>query len=331
MEWLYHCVGKRKLMSTNHLQVAVAADANYAGIASIFLISLFENNKEFNKITVHLLSNAIPVSVLDIIRQSVLEGKGELIVHDVSDLQERLGIDIPPTISISAYSRLFLSSILSNEIEKVLYMDVDAVVEGSLYALWSMNMGDYQVGGVLDDVSSYAKEKVGLNAESPYLNSGFLLVNLQKWREEYIEEKMLHYLAEHHGNVYPHDQGLINAVCNRKLILPVNYNMVTNFFVFPYRSLRQVSFYTRDEIEEGKSHPVFIHFTAGVANRPWVRGCRHPLKNVFLKYRAKSVYRNQPLIRDNRPEKLRLLSFMYYHVRPCYYGILKLRSLIKEI
>lgn len=317
-------------MPIKHLQVAIASDMNYADITSIFLISLFENNMAFDRITVHLLSNAISPSVIAVIRKSVPAIKGELRVHDISDIDERIGCDIPPTISISAYARLFLSSILSKEIEKVLYMDVDAVVEGSLYALWSMNMGDHQVGGVLDDVSSYAKEKVGLNAESPYLNSGFLLVNLQKWREEHIEEKMLQYLMEHHGNVYHHDQGLINAVCNRKLILPVNYNMVTNFFVFPYSSFRQTPFYTKEEMEEGKMHPVFIHYTASVANRPWMKGCRHPLKNVFLEYKAKSVYKDETLRRDNRSVKLRFLAFLFYYMRPCYYGILKLRSLIKE-
>ena len=317
-------------MKSDNLHIAISSDANYAKLVSILLVSLFENNKWANCITVHLLSNNIDEESIKQIERHIPCGQGFLNVYDISDINSRLKVRVPPTISISSYSRLFLSSLLSSDIDKVIYMDVDAIVSGSLEKLWNTDMKDYQIAGVLDDVSLYAKKAIGLSLNTAYVNAGFLVLNIKQWREDDIEAKILDYLIAHNGNVFHHDQGLINAVCIRKMILPVNYNMVTNFFVFPYHSFKQQPFYSEEEMEDGKKHPIFIHFTAGVANRPWMENCKHPLKDIFLKYKVRSLYKNVPLEKDSRPMRLKLLASLYYHCKPLYYFSLKLRSLMES-
>lgn len=317
-------------MKSDNLHIAISSDANYAKLVSILLVSLFENNKWANCITVHLLSNNIDEESIKQIERHIPCGLGFLNVYDISDINSRLKVRVPPTISISSYSRLFLSSLLSSDIDKVIYMDVDAIVSGSLEKLWNTDMKDYQIAGVLDDVSLYAKKAIGLSFDTAYVNAGFLVLNIKQWRENDIEAKILDYLIAHNGNVFHHDQGLINAVCIRKMILPVNYNMVTNFFVFPYHSFKQQPFYSEEEMGDGKKHPIFIHFTAGVANRPWMEKCKHPLKDIFLKYKVRSLYKNVPLEKDSRPMRLKLLASLYYHCKPLYYFSLKLRSLVES-
>ena len=317
-------------MISDNLHIAISSDSNYAKLVSILLVSLFDNNQWASCITVHLLSNNIDEESIKLIENHIPSDKGNLVVYDVSDIAGRLKIKVPSTIAISAYSRLFLSSLLDENIDRVIYMDVDAIVLGSLKTIWYTDLENNQIAGVLDDVALYAKKAIGLEFNEAYVNSGFLLLNLKQWREEGIETKILDYLIAHNGNVFHHDQGLINAVCIRKMILPVNYNMVTNFFVFPYHSFKQQPFYSEEEMEDGKKHPIFIHFTAGVANRPWIENCKHPLKNIFLKYKARSLYKNIPLEKDSRPMKLKLLAGLYYHCKPLYYFLLKIRSLVES-
>lgn len=312
------------------IHIAVASDSNYAMLVSVLLTSVFEHNKDIDYITVHLLSNCISPDALALIRKHIPQGRGEMIVHDVSNIHQRLGVDVPPTISISSYARLFLGSLLDEDIPRVIYMDVDALVLGSLWPLWTMDMTDHVVAGVLDDVSPYAKKTAGLKLTDVYINAGFLLINLDRWRSEKIERQILDYLVAHHGVVYHHDQGLINAVCRDKRVLPVNYNMVTNFYVFPYQSFTQTPFYTAEEMEEGKLHPVFIHFTAGVAGRPWMQGCKHPLDGAYREMMEKAGFDTTHIMPDNRPARLKFLASLYYHCKPLYYFILKIRSLIKE-
>lgn len=317
-------------MERKHLQVAIASDSNYAKMSSVLLASLFANNTEFEHITVHFLTDHITSQALSEIRRHVPEGRGELVVHDVSNLRQLLGVEVPDTIAIAAYSRLFLSSLLSDDVDRVIYMDVDALLAGSLWKLWNMDMAGYEVAGILDDVSLYAKRAVGLKDDDSYINSGFLMMNLSLWRSEGIEKQILNFLLAHHGVVYHHDQGLINAVCKKKKVLPVNYNMVTNFFVFPYKNFHQVPFYTEQELEDGKRHPIFIHFTAGVAGRPWMTGCKHPLRQQYWQMMDKAGYDSLCLPPDNRPKRLKLLAALYYYCRPMYYVVLKLRGAIKE-
>lgn len=317
-------------MESKHLHVAVASDSNYAKMTSVLLTSLFAYNSVFEYITVHFLTDHITPQALSEIRRHVPEGRGELVVHDVSNLRQLLGVEVPKTIAIASYSRLFLSSLLNNEVGRVIYMDVDALLVGSLWKLWNMDLTGYEVAGVLDDVSLYAKRTVGVNDDDPYINAGFLMINLSLWRSEGIEKQILNFLLAHHGVVYHHDQGLINAVCKKKMVLPINYNMVTNFFVFPYKNFHQVPFYTEQEMESGKSHPIFIHFTAGVAGRPWMKGCKHPLKRQYWNTMVKAGYDSRCLPPDNRPMRLKILSALYYYCRPLYYFVLRVRKLVKE-
>ena len=319
------------MKESKHLNIAVAADTNYASFVSVLLVSLFENNKDFEFVTIYLLSNGIMEQKIDEIRDNIPKGNGELVVCNISDIKQRLSVDIPPTISITAYSRLFIASLVPENIDKIIYMDVDAIIVGSLYELWNHDEKEFLVSGVLDDVSLFAKKAIGLSQNTPYINAGFLLINLKLWRKCEIEKKIVEYLIAHDGNVYHHDQGLINAICqNRIRILPINYNMVTNFFVFPYSSFKQTPFYSEEEFKGGLSKPVFLHFTAGVAGRPWMKGCRHPMKHLFLDYLKKTRLAHDIIREDDRPLRLKFLAFLYYKAKPLYYLALRIRSMVKE-
>lgn len=313
-------------MNPKHLHIAISSDANYIMQASVLLASLFDNNKDFDKITVHLLAGNIDGHDIDVISRQILHCRGNLVVYPMGNIAEKLSVTPPSTIAISSYSRLFLSSLLPENIDRVIYMDVDALVVGSLYKLWNIDMGENLVAGVLDDVSPKAKEAIGLGDGDSYINSGFLLMNIKQWRKEDTEKKIIDYLVAHDGKVFHHDQGLINAICRKQKILPISYNMVTNFFVFPHSHFKQSPFYTEKEMEEGKAHPLFIHFTAGVANRPWCRNCKHPLLHLYLKYKKETVFKDTPLDADNRPWRLKFLSFLFYHFRSLYDVIISLRD-----
>ena len=70
--------------------------------------------------------------------------------------------NIPKTISISASARLFLSDILDENISKILYVDCDALFMDSLEKLWSIDISQNSVAGVLDHVGIQNKLKIGL-------------------------------------------------------------------------------------------------------------------------------------------------------------------------
>lgn len=313
----------------NNLHIAISSDSNYIMQSTIFAKSVAESNlKDFNEITIHLLARNI--STEDELRfRNEIESFGlKLMIYDLSKIRQMPGIDIPNTISISSYARLFLSSLISKDIDKLIYADTDALNLKSFKDLWLTDLNGYSVAGVLDVVSNKAKTNIGLDCNLPYINAGFLLINLKFWRENQFEQKFIRFLHNHNGNVFHHDQGIINAICNNTIrILPPQYNVVSNFFMKYDEICKTIPFYSIQEIAKGLENAVFIHFTPGIVNRPWVKNCRHPLKNEYLVYKSKTSFRNTDLPYDNRPFRLRLLSTLYFNCKPLYYLLLRVRGL----
>ena len=319
-------------MDAEHLHIAVSSDSNYLEQALVLINSVIDSNRKcFKNISIHFLSYNVKSEQLSQI-QTVVEGNGcHFEIYDLSDIRQRLGIAIPNTIAISAYSRLFLSSIIAPSIHKIIYMDVDAINVQSLSPLWSLDIFDYSVCGVLDDVDVRAKINIGLDANSLYVNSGFLLINLEYWRRNHLQSKFIDFLVSHDGNVFHHDQGIINAICHDSLkILPPQYNVMTNFFMLDYRKSNMNSFYSQDKVDQALSTPVFIHYTPGVVNRPWCKNCKHPLTQKYLSFRAKAGLPKDNLTPDNRPLRVRFLCWTFFNARPLYNAIIVLRSKLSK-
>lgn len=322
-------------MNEKKIHVALSSDNNYAEFVAIIITSIFERNKKFTQIVIHLLSNNIDPVTIDLINKHIPEKVGEMCVYDLSNIKDKLinSVYVPQNASITAYSRLFLSSILDNSIERVLYMDVDALVVGDLFSLWNIEMHDSLIAGVLDRVSNLDKESIKIPYDEPYINTGFLLINLDLWRKENIEQQFIDYLLFLHGRPAYQDQGLINAVCKgRKLLLPPEYNLTTSLYTLPFERMNIITpFYKEEEILKAKSNPVFIHFTQGAINRPWVKGSKHPLVDLYLSVRNRTEWRNKPLRPDERTFLVKVLSFIYLHFPiSFYFFILKIRTIIKE-
>jgi len=79
---------------------------------------------------------------------------------------------------------------------------------------------------VLDvpEFAAYATNAVGVPAHE-YFNSGVLVMNLKKFREDDIEKKFLHLLETYNFDSVCPDQDYLNVLCrNDKVLLPIGWN-----------------------------------------------------------------------------------------------------------
>ncbi len=307
------------MYNSKHLHIVVASDDNYAEFVATLLVSIFSSNAEcFDRITVHLLANGITEATLRRITAHIPTGKGELLSYDISDISNRLGIEVPKTIAISSYARLFIQSLLPRDISRVLYLDCDTIVTDSLTELWQTDLTDYYIGGILDTLpDTVAKTSVGLGENVPYVNAGVLLINLEQWRKDNLQRRFLQFLLSYGGHVHHHDQGLINGVCRGHIkVLHPRYNLTTNYLSHNYDILRQTNtpFYSKEQIGEAKSHPAIIHFTAGFLTRPWCKGSHHPFASLFRQMHAKTMWKDTPLREDDRSLGIKLHSWTFLHL-----------------
>ena len=308
------------MFNPEHIHIAIASDENYSRFVASLIASVIDNNRKLSRLTFHLLLNKVSESSVSKIKE-VADGSNytvDIQMYDISDLQNRLGVSVPPSIALTAYSRLFMNRIIPEDVSKILYLDTDIIIAGDLYELWNTELGDCAVAGCLDIFEGTgSKTDIGLSPDAPYVNSGVLLINLDKWRCVNMDKMFVDFLFLHNGNVRHHDQGIINAVCKDSLkLLPPQYNLHSTVFSHPFKLIKEISkpHYSQAEFKYAFEHPVIIHFTEGFYNRPWKMNCKHPYRKAYEKYRDRTAWRGTALEPDNRSFVVKSLSYTFLNM-----------------
>jgi len=144
-------------------------------------------------------------------------------------------------INTSTYLRLFISDIVPDTCQKVIYLDSELQVEASISELWQTNLD----GHPLAAVQSYGTptvsfplgltkhEELGYPSDTPYFNSGVLVLNLDRWRKERISDQVVAYLREFRKHVQMVDQEGLNAILAKDWKpLDLKWNVVSHLVNF---------------------------------------------------------------------------------------------------
>ena len=302
------------------VSVVYSSDDNYAQHTGVSIRSLLDNNKHFNKIDIYIIDNEISIPNKEKLNSIVNNYNGTIKYIDFSTYKKQLKLNMEWNISLTAYARLFLSSMLPKSVEKVLYCDCDTVIVNKLDEIWNIDIDNYYIAGVQDTVSSRTKSAVGINKEFKYINSGMLLINLKKWREDKVQEKFIDFIDKYKGNVIHHDQGVINGVLHKNMkILSPKFNFMTVYYTMSREEMIEYfgiegEFYSQREIDEAKNNVVFIHYTQGFTTRPWIKGCKHPKKDIYLRYLGETPWNGVNLERDKSKLRVKFIKWLYIYL-----------------
>ena len=175
-------------------------------------------------------------------------------------------------VSSSTYFRLVIHRILE-DLDKVIYSDVDVLFKGSLARLWNTEMDDDLLVGVkgANNFSNtwemlrnkgYAEALNGLHGE--YINAGILLMNLKAirlmdpdriWMD--MSKKQYHY----------QDQDILNITCKGRIrFLPLSYNVAAHLTRKDFQMYSKEGIYPKEEQDEAWEHPKVLHYTG---EKPW--------------------------------------------------------------
>ena len=279
------------------LNVVFASDDNYASFLSIAIYSLLENNcNDFDEINIFVLDDGISESNRKKIYDLFDDHSCSITFIETKKLDEMefnvLSLDRNFNESLTTYARLFMSTLLPESLDKVLYLDCDSLIVGSYRELWDVDISDCYCAGVLDGINTAVKESLGFDRDDDYINAGFLLVNLKKWREDNVEEAFIKFMADNQNRFYQHDQGVLNNVFKDKImIVDPKYNLQIYFQTLDYDLARkftcmQTEYYTRDIVDDARKNPVFLHFCGPNYDRPWYNK-DHPYAEIFREYALK--------------------------------------------
>lgn len=183
--------------------------------------------------------------------------------------------------SKEVYFRYILPNINEN-INRLLYLDVDCIVEDSLNKFYNSNFKGKYIG-VVDDgnYNSYEYYKKSFGVEHPF-NAGVLLINAKKWREDSIIDNLFFNtkIFTLSKKIMYQDQDVLNYTLKNKLIrlnpkFNVQFSTLTN-------NTNETS-YNHIDLHFANLNPAIIHYTG--VGKPWdERGVYNPLWKRYWHY-----------------------------------------------
>lgn len=257
-------------MTKNIMHICFATDNNYAPYMGISIYSILKTSDKNDKFHFHILDNSINKEN----KQKIIDLKNKyrnfkISFYPISTLVKICDYPLKNKhLSMTAYARLYLGSILPTNITKVLYLDCDIIVRASLYPIFQENISHYILGGVEDNAVT-EEAKRGLNfwdyKSSTYVNSGVLLINLKQWRKENIERQLLAYLKAPLHPIFYEDQDVINFVLKKKIkILSPRWNGLM-YLVGTKRN----SYININKLRKNVLVCPIVHFAS--PSKPWIK------------------------------------------------------------
>ncbi len=278
------------------MNVLVTVSQNYCRYMMTMLKSLFKHNK--CSITVYLLYSRIDDKTLGKVR-GFIEKSGNVFMPlevgaDVFD-------DAPVNMHFTKemYYRLLASRMLPEDEERVLYMDPDILIRGSVEEFYNLPFDGNMLIAMSDPPQTNDPkcpdnrphwQRLGMPEGSAYINSGVLLMNLALMRERNFDVSEIFEIIEEKRSdlLYP-DQDAINIYFRDSIKIWKNlYNYNPGLLASEVFKWGLSKKYRRRE------NPIIVHFMGPV--KPW-----------SIHYRNKYCYEYQEAYKEFAPFGYRIL------------------------
>ncbi len=280
------------------MDIVFVADKDYLVHMGVAMASILANASGDDRIVFHIVTDSEPGEVDRVIQALGTNIDFDCFIHflepewinsikKIERLEKDLVVNsfrkINP-ISVMTYARLLLGRILDN-VDRVIYLDCDLLVLGSLKSLWNTDLE----GNIIGAVKEPAPNEVDKHLLLPdYFNAGVLLIDLREWRNKKIEEKCLNLDEEVMERTKLFDQSILNYVFRNGGIFSIHPK-------FNYCPAWK-KFYDEPLFENGPA-PVIVHFIGGL--KPWSFDIWSREQDYFEMYWK---YRDETSLGDKMPD-----------------------------
>jgi len=245
------------------INILVTLDENYLPRLNVMLSTLIGFNPDC-MFDIYLLHTSIGRDALKL-TEAILGNAGRLISVQAHDLK----LDRAPTTSRypkEIYYRIFAARYLPDTLDRVLYLDPDLVVNGSILPLYQMDMGDYyfaaasHTGPFLQKVNTL---RLDMEEHSPYINSGVMLMNLTLLRREQNFEDVFRFIEKRKNLLVLPDQDIISGLYGSRIYAldAFRYNITERLFQM------HAPFEKRFDLDWVRKNSIIIHYCG--KNKPW--------------------------------------------------------------
>ena len=197
------------------IPIFLASDDGCAPFVATTMASILCNTKSY--VDFYVLVEKISVSNKRLIRalgDKFMNFSVEFIEVDAKNIFNGFFVKEHHHVTLIGYSRFLIPKLKPN-INKAIYLDVDTIVLRDIVEFYNENLNGYIIGAIWEEsldesVNNILRKNIMQFSQShKYFNSGVLLIDCQKWRENNIEEKLFSM-----DKMYPqrstHDQDILN-------------------------------------------------------------------------------------------------------------------------
>ncbi len=177
-------------------------------------------------------------------------------------------------VTLPTYYRFKLAEFLPS-LKRVLYFDCDVIVRTSLKELYNIDLADFAAAMALDAESE--KECQRLNLKN-YYNAGVMLINLEYWRKNNVEQKLYEFAAKNQDIILWQDQDIINSV------LAENIKKLDNSWNYQYFLYENI-----DNNILGNCH--IFHLSGRF--KPWLLPFEHTIYDNYYYYLSFTPWKNR--------------------------------------
>lgn len=278
-----------------HAHVLMCCDSGYFQHVAVCLTSLLEANRSVDFETVVLVTRNTVESSEKLARS--LDGHPNLVLRLVDfDGSRVTGLPLKNRYPPEIYARFWVADYFSADVDRVLYLDGDMVVVGSVEELLTLPMGD-KVLAAVSIPGSVRASVLGYDPVDEYFNSGVMVVNLKRWREIGARELLIAAAYQLVDKLNDPDQDVLNyCFHSQRIRLDYIWNAITPFF----REVNVLSL-PKDEISRVARDARIVHFNG--SSKPWQYLCRHPFKKEYQRCLSKTAWH------DFTPNDFNIVNF----------------------
>ncbi len=211
---------------SNTFSVIYALDFNYVSFLKVSLKSLEYHYKSNKKLKIYIIDLGLfeyhKKEIVNIIQNENIEI--HWIIPDIREISRKIPND-KSIYETSVYYWLFLSLYLPEDIDKVIMIDCDTIIKTDISKLGETKLDEFGVCAVVDSLRPRFKDggvnnyqNLNIDGDTPYFNSGVLLLSMRYWNENDLTEKFSKCINEYKENLLllP-DQYPFNVVLHSKI------------------------------------------------------------------------------------------------------------------
>lgn len=295
----------------------------YVPFAGVSITSLLENNKDAGDITFYLLGEEITDESREkLLQQIEIYGKKGVFIDaaEVIDKMQNLGLN-GYRDSYATNIKMFVKQYIPESVERLLYIDCDTIVAGSIDKLFKMDLKDKPIAMVLDSMCMRHKQTVGFSKKDIYFNGGVVLFDMKTWRDQRCEERIIDHIKNVRSHYMAPDQDILNIVLKDQIkVLDVKYNLQPFHMVYSFdqykRFFGQPRYYSKRRIDNAKDKAAIYHTFRFLGEFPWHKNSLHPATALFDDYLDKSLWKGYDKTETERNDIVFRIERLLYKTLP---------------